>query len=469
MNAKTYQADSMADALAIVKRDLGRDAVILHTRSFRKGGLLGFGGRSMWEITAAPNINVPRRAPQGAYVSSGLESKGAIALQEPATAQGQDDYGQAALRDRDSDAMAGEQMPAPFAHGQDARAARSHGNADASAPLEGQIGQIRSMVSALLAMQSQAHSQDMPAELVRLQMLLARQEVQEDIAQGLIDDLRQSLTGQELCDAQTLRDRLLDLITHKIATAEAPSGPATGKVIALIGPTGVGKTTTIAKLAANYKLQANKRVGLITIDTYRIAAVDQLRTYAQIIEVPLKVVLSVGELQQAIASMKDLDVILVDTAGRSQNDSMRLGQLRRFLEAMKPDETHLVISATANRASAAKVVGQFVPLGANRIIISKLDEADSFGLVLNVACAGNVPISYVTTGQGVPDDIASANSQRLAQLILEPAGADAAPRDRGEPGRAAAVQPTQDAAASGQAANDAAAAPQCSKGTTDAD
>lgn len=409
MNAKTYQADSMADALAIVKRDLGRDAVILHTRSFRKGGLLGFGGRSMWEVTAAPNVNVPRRAPQGAYIGMALESKGSIALQEPTTAHDQEESAQeqSALGGRET-GLAG--APAPFTQ-----------DAAATAPLEGQIGQIRSMVSALLAMQSRAHCEDMPAELARLQMLLSRQEVQEEIAQGLIDDLRQSLTGQELCDPQTLHDRLFDMVTHKIATAGPSSGPATGKVIALIGPTGVGKTTTIAKLAANYKLQGNKRVGLITIDTYRIAAVDQLRTYAQIIEVPLKVVLSVGELQQAIEAMKDLDVILVDTAGRSQNDSMRLGQLRRFLEAMKPDETHLVISATANRASAGKVVQQFVPLGANRLIISKLDEADSFGLVLNVACAGNVPISYVTTGQGVPDDIASANSQKLAQLILEPA------------------------------------------------
>jgi flagellar biosynthesis protein FlhF len=417
MNAKTYQADSMSDALAIVKRDLGRDAVILHTRSFRKGGLLGFGGRSMWEITAAPNVNVPRRGAQGSYVGSALESKGAIALQEPTTAQGQEEPAQERLGQDGRDAIFAGKPSEPLTgmpagtHGQDARA---------TAPLEGQIGQIRSMVSALLAMQSRAHCEDMPAELGRLQMLLSRQEVQEEIAQRLIDDLRQSLTGQELCDPQTLHDRLLDLITHRIATA-GPSGPSTGKVIALIGPTGVGKTTTIAKLAANYRLQANKRVGLITIDTYRIAAVDQLRTYAQIIEVPLKVVLSVGELQQAIDAMKDLDVILVDTAGRSQNDSMRLGQLRRFLEAMKPDETHLVVSATANRASAGKVVQQFVPLGANRLIISKLDEADSFGLVLNVACAGNVPISYVTTGQGVPDDIASANSQKLAQLILEPA------------------------------------------------
>jgi flagellar biosynthesis protein FlhF len=463
MNAKTYQADSMADALAIVKRDLGRDAVILHTRSFRKGGLLGFGGRSMWEITAAPNVNVPRRGFQGAYVGSAIECKGAIALQEPATAQGRQESAQEPFVLPDAGATLTGNSFAPPTHGPDARAA---------APLEGQIGQIRSMVSALLAMQSQAHTQDMPAELCRLQMLLSRQEVQEDIAQSLIDDLRQSLTGQELCDAQTLHDRLLDLITHRIATAGPAPSPATGRVIALIGPTGVGKTTTIAKLAANYKLQANKRVGLITIDTYRIAAVDQLRTYAQIIEVPLKVVLNVSELQQAIEGMKDLDVILVDTAGRSQNDSMRLGQLRRFLEVMKPDETHLVVSATANRASAGKVVQQFVPLGANRMIISKLDEADSFGLVLNVACAGNVPISYVTTGQGVPDDIASADSQRLAQLILEPSqGRAGSVESKIRTDDEASQRPAagDETAPYGQAAKDAALAPQRAMGTTDAD
>jgi flagellar biosynthesis protein FlhF len=189
-------------------------------------------------------------------------------------------------------------------------------------------------------------------------------------------------------------------------------------VIALIGPTGVGKTTTIAKLAANHKLHEGRKVGLITIDTYRIAAVDQLKAYADIIEVPLETVLTPGELQQAVRSMADMDVVLIDTAGRSPNNRMRLSQLRSFLAAGAPDEVHLVVSATSSRACAKGTLEHFCPLGVNRIILTKLDEAETFGVILTAASAGK-PLSYYTTGQDVPDDIACADSRRLAGMIVE--------------------------------------------------
>jgi flagellar biosynthesis protein FlhF len=190
-------------------------------------------------------------------------------------------------------------------------------------------------------------------------------------------------------------------------------------VVALVGPTGVGKTTTIAKIAANCRLRGNKRVGLVTIDTYRIAAVDQLRTYAEIIGLPLRAVLSTAELKQAIAAMSDLDVILIDTAGRSQNDQMRLSQLRSFIDAADADEVHLVLSAAANPRVAQAALERFGPLGANRITVTKLDEAASFGMILNVSSASEAPVAYVTTGQDVPEDIAPADPVALARLIAQ--------------------------------------------------
>jgi flagellar biosynthesis protein FlhF len=412
MTLKTYQAPTMAQALAEVKRDLGRDAVILHTRTFRRGGLLAFWRRHMWEVTASPNLNVPHRLgagksqddPAGQYEaatdSSAAEqharSKAALAV--PADS--------AATDEREDTAA-----PAPAA-------------ADVPGQLATQVHDIRQMVEQLLQRPGAAADAwpEVPVEVRQFQKQFASQDVDPAHAEKMLKQLCMSLTGQQLADRQTLRSELRKLVAGRIRTGKAePARPRrTGRaqVISLIGPTGVGKTTTIAKLAANYKLREGKTVGLITIDTYRIAAVDQLRTYADIIEVPLRAVLTAGELHQAVEAMRDLDVVLIDTAGRSQNNRLRLSQLKSFIAAAEPDEVHLVVSATANRACTATVLERFVPLGANRIIVTKLDEAGSFGVFLNVSEAGGGPISYITTGQDVPEDIARADADTLAECIL---------------------------------------------------
>jgi flagellar biosynthesis protein FlhF len=262
----------------------------------------------------------------------------------------------------------------------------------------------------------------MPAELQEVHVDLLQQDVEDRIALELVNQLRLDLTGRELGDWGLIRGRLADLIAFRIPTtaAQAPAeAPQGRRVIAFIGPTGVGKTTTIAKLAANFRLKEGKRVGLLTIDTYRIAAVDQLRTYADIIEVPLQAVLTPAELQQAIQSMSQMDVVLIDTAGRSQNNPLRLNQLRGFLAAASPDEVHLVISATANQRCLRSAMDRFCPMGVNRIIMTKFDEAETFGVILTASTAGKGPLSYVTAGQEVPDDIAQADARRLAQAIVE--------------------------------------------------
>ncbi|MCK4601928.1 MAG: hypothetical protein KAU28_05650, partial [Phycisphaerae bacterium] len=214
MKLKTYQAQTMAEALTQVKRDMGREAVILHTRRFRKGALLGLlGGRRMWEVTASPNVNVPGRFTKGKYISD-RPAETAEQAELPASAEQAD-------------------QPAP----ETAEPAAGGG-------LGREIGQIRQMVEALLSMRSDAQSIDLPDELAELRGRLLRQDVEDQTVDELIDRLQLDLTGQQLCDKDLIAENLQWLIASRISTA-VPVKPTEGghaRGVALIGPTGVGKT-----------------------------------------------------------------------------------------------------------------------------------------------------------------------------------------------------------------------------------
>ncbi len=186
----------------------------------------------------------------------------------------------------------------------------------------------------------------------------------------------------------------------------------------LIGPTGVGKTTTLAKLAAQYHFQQRKAVGLISIDAYRIAAIDQLQTYAQIMSVPLKIALTPEELDRCIDEYGDMDLILIDTPGRSQFNTESLSTLGEFLEAAQPADTHLLIALSTKEDDAYTIAENFAPEYVRQVIFTKLDETSSFGSILNVSKMIGKPVSYFTTGQNVPDDIETAQVERIVDLFL---------------------------------------------------
>ncbi|MEO0630293.1 MAG: flagellar GTP-binding protein, partial [Planctomycetota bacterium] len=247
--------------------------------------------------------------------------------------------------------------------------------------------------------------------------------VAAEIADDIVGRVRDELSAAELADEEIVRETLIRHIAGLLPVAEdspKKSRPVDGRprTVALIGPTGVGKTTTLAKLAATSKLRHGKRVGLITTDTYRIAAVEQLRTYADIIGLKLTVVSSPAEMRPALEAMADVDEILIDTAGRSQHDEERLTELRTFLDEADPHEIHLVLSSIASEAVLTRAVDNFAQLGPNRLIVTKLDEAVNFGVLLGVVQRLGVTLSYVTTGQEVPDHIEPGKPDRLARLIL---------------------------------------------------
>lgn len=176
-------------------------------------------------------------------------------------------------------------------------------------------------------------------------------------------------------------------------------------IVALVGPTGVGKTTTIAKLAANFALFEGKSVGLITIDTYRIAAVEQLKTYSEIINLPIEVVYTAADFKRALQNLSDKQLILIDTAGRSQKNKQQIRELRHFFNGRPLNETHLVLSANTKLEDLLETADSFKELNVNRLIFTKLDETNSLSNVVEVAEKLRIPLSYVTTGQSVPEDI----------------------------------------------------------------
>jgi flagellar biosynthesis protein FlhF len=429
MNVKTYQGTSMADALAKVKQDLGSSAVILHTRSFKRGGLMGLGARNVVEITAGVNINVqarkksaPARAQAPALQALGSRDAGTAVLDAPA---------------------ASERHPLKSAYAA-ARLARTADTAAATAAtrqmaasvlqepafeLRNEISSLRTMVESLLQRTaSTGQRADLPETLSKLYTQLIEQQVSDEIAYRVVDDVKAELSPEQLSNQTLIRERLTQKLEQMLpANLASVARPATGvgcRSICLIGPTGVGKTTTIAKLAAALKLRQKQKVGLITIDTYRIAAVDQLRTYANIIGVPLKVVLTPAEL---VAAMKEMsaggagggcDTILIDTAGRSHADQLKLNELAQFIAVGKPTEVHLVLSSTTTQEAMEAALERFSSVRVDQIIFTKLDEAVSFGVLLNVARIAARALSYLTTGQDVPDNIEVGQPRRLARLIL---------------------------------------------------
>ena len=416
MDIQTFSAGTMAEALARVKETIGADAVIVHARTIQKRRWLGLRRRSVVEITAGRR---PARRPERERAMAGSGSRGpgsapvAAATKAPVV----------------TSPSGARRLPAGVTYERSGTALARPGKLLLEQPagqtaimmgLAQEMTDLKTLVKDLVTHEQRRRMPQVPEDLFEHYMRLVENHVAEELAGDMVRTLQRELKPTELAQPELVTARLAEQIEKMIPV----SGPIKRTkmvgphVVALIGPTGVGKTTTVAKLAANLKLRQQHSVGLITIDTYRIAAIDQLRKYADILGSKLKVVGNSEDMADAVRSMHDCEYILIDTAGRSPNDVMKLNELRQFLTAAQPDEVHLVLSTTASQACVDLAVQRFGEVGVDRIIFTKLDEAARVGVVLNVIRKVNKSLSYVTMGQAVPDDIEVGMGRDLARLIL---------------------------------------------------
>lgn len=247
-------------------------------------------------------------------------------------------------------------------------------------------------------------------------------EVDEKYANQIISEVEASLKNETNIDsilAGIYQKIILKLGQPKIIEPEEKQT----KLVFFMGPTGVGKTTTIAKLASYFKLEKKLKIGLITCDTYRIAAVEQLRTYANILDVPLQVVYTIEEFNTAVKGYSDYDLIFVDTAGRSHKNSEQCDEVIHFIKDCKvaenvKKEVYLVLSAATKYKDLLNINDVFSVLKQYSIIFTKLDETTCIGNILNMKLHTGLPLSYVTSGQAVPDDISVIDAQKIARSIL---------------------------------------------------
>ena len=443
----------MKEAMEEVKNELGRDAVILHTKKYREGGFLGYHSKNVVEVTAAVE-DAPKKAggkkaaakAETPSLPSGQGGERATMPVFPANVLNQyKTNGTQAGVDLVSNPIEMPDFGAPAAGrgiGLEAGSRESHAeDGQSTGPeeiLDSQSGEkvdernmqqpsqedtekiqkLEAELSQMKTLLAQVMSKDQPKDEISLQDALLNQEVDEDI---LKDMAAKSAAGDTLVDSldPKARDILADYLDKVVNFSDGIQLNRHGvRIVALIGATGVGKTTTLAKIAARFVLEKGIKAALITADTYRISAVEQLKTYSDIIGLPLEIVYSPDELKVAIHKHKDKDLVLIDTAGRSQHNDYQMKELQDFLAVDGRIEKHLVMSATTKNRDAEDILEKFSVCKPDRVIFTKTDETSSVGIILNLLAQKDIAVSFLTNGQSVPDDIIPATPAELARLLL---------------------------------------------------
>jgi flagellar biosynthesis protein FlhF len=396
MEVRTFRAASLQEALEQVRNTLGPDASILKTRSVKKSRL-GLFATNEVEVEASPDVTIGSES--AAVIQRPKTTKSTRAIDAPPAA-GTNDQSNAgkALGPEDS---------GPFADG-------------TSGASEGKVSPAKHRTEDT-ADRFHADAAALPSSPIMFELFSEMLDagVEPLLAKSLLRQAADQCSPEQQDDAWLIKGRLCQMTAGQLHVGSAIDvRHGQQSVVALIGPTGVGKTTTIAKLATSFRLEQNCRVGLITLDTFRAGAVDQLLHHAESLDADLEVVSSADQFQPALHRLRNCDLVLIDTAGRSPGDAIQIRVLRESLLPAQPTATLLAISATSSAGHIRASLNHFASLNPSGLVITKVDEAVGFGAWLSVLTEIDLPVNYLTHGQEVPRDFAVANRRRLASLLL---------------------------------------------------
>lgn len=358
MIIKTYVVNNVTEAYPIIFQDLGKEAFILNTKAIKTGGFFGLFRKKQIEVVAAADH----------YAEKPTHMEMTLEVEKPAD--------------------------------------------NAQKEVLKELSEVKGLISAIV----KDEKKTIPTAVEKWVLRLREQEVDEEVIQYIVKKVK--MQQVQHLSAEEIEQSFLAIIKQLFEEGKAKDTDSAPFLITLVGPTGVGKTTTIAKLAAARVFQQRQKVGLLTTDTYRIAAVEQLKTYAGILNIPLEVVSNPADLPKSMEALKGCNMVFMDSAGRNYLEDEYIEEINQYLRYDAPQENYLVLSMTTRWRDMRNIVEQMKSVPIDKLILTKWDETSCYGVALNMVYHYPYPLSYVSLGQGVPQDIMQTDPLFMAKKIL---------------------------------------------------